>query len=389
MNRPRPPLFVSAVLWFLIVLAGLCPACRRASKPASPPDVTTAALGRPAGYAGHETCAECHADIAAVHQSTGHARTFALTRDSEIAGRLCDSLVNLPEPYGRYDYTCDADGAMVAIPDRFGERAFPLEYAVGSGDHAVTFFTLLADPQGETMGIEHRLSWYRSDQKLDLTPGHEGLTPALEAEFFGRVIPHEQARRCIDCHTTAVELEGPVLTNLYAGVHCEECHGPGERHVQAARLGDDAAARSSIRRTHTAREEIDLCGRCHRRAEDIGAERTKRYPPSVVRFQPVGLSQSRCFQETPGGLKCTHCHDPHSPVASRSLAAQVATCRECHSQPAQKTCPVSPAADCIRCHMPAIDLVRGISFHDHWIRVRREGDAARVSPADADHATVK
>ena len=28
--------------------------------------------------------------------------------------------------------------------------------------------------------------------------------------------------------------------------------------------------------------------------------------------------------------------------------------------------------DCIGCHMPAVEFVPGISFHDHWIRLRQD-----------------
>lgn len=385
--RIQPP--SPALLLTLLLCACSLSACRRGENSAANPELT--GVVQPAGeYAGHEACAECHADIAAAHQLTGHARTFALTKDSEIAARLCNSTRTLAEPYGRYEYTCDAEGVMVAIPARFGERAFPLEYAVGSGDHAVTFFTLMAKPRGETVGIEHRLTWFRSDETFDLTPGHADLLPELDAEFFGRVFSEEQARQCIGCHTTNVQFDGVRLMSLYPGVHCEECHGPGAGHVKAARKGDNAeTVRNTIARVHDAGQEMELCGRCHRTAKDITPERLESYPRSVVRFQPVGLAKSRCFQQTPGGLRCTRCHDPHSPVSSRSLDDQVATCLECHSGPKQTPCSVSPTTDCIKCHMPALELVRGISFHDHWIRVRNEGDASRAAPDDADHATVK
>jgi len=372
----------------MVLLAGSIAACRRAEDSALKP-IETVVAERSVEYAGHASCAECHADIAATHRQTGHARTFALTKDSDIAARLCGSTLTLPAPYGRYEYTCDAEGAMVAIPARSAERAFPLEYALGSGDHAVTFFSLMPKPSGETVGIEHRITWYRSDEAFDVTPGQDDLTPSLDAEFFGRVIPPNQAKECIDCHTTTAVFDGHRLTSLDPGVHCEECHGPGAQHVSAAKAGDTKASLSHIVRAHSAIDEMELCGRCHRTAKDITPERLAKYPRSVIRFQPVGLSKSRCFLETEGGLRCTHCHDPHSPVTSRTLAVQEATCMECHSRADQTHCSVSPAADCIKCHMPAIELVRGISFHDHWIRVRKAEDAGRTAPEDAGHATVK
>lgn len=372
------------VVWSTCVLPG----CRPGPEPKETVAQVSPVVQR-SDYAGHQVCAECHAEIAESHALSGHSRTFALTRDSSVAAKLCGLTSQLPDPYGRYEYSCDAEGVMVAIPARFQNRAFPLEYALGSGDHATTFFSLMPDASGEVAGIEHRLSWYRSDESFDTTPGQEDLVPMLDAEYFGRVIEPDDARRCIGCHTTFVRFAGAQLHDLYPGVQCESCHGPGARHVQAARSGDSAAALSGIRRSQNAAEELELCGRCHRRIEEIAEERLQRYPPSLIRFQPVGLVQSRCYLETPGGTRCTHCHDPHSPVSSRTQETQIQTCLGCHGKEGQTECRVSAAGNCIECHMPLMDLVRGISFHDHWIRVRR-GDAGGTDrPGDSDHTTLK
>jgi len=64
--------------------------------------------------------------------------------------------------------------------------------------------------------------------------------------------------KCIGCHVTgpaeAILAEGDTPT--HPNVQCESCHGPGKRHVDAARGGDASNAR-------TAAIAETTCTRCH------------------------------------------------------------------------------------------------------------------------------
>jgi predicted CXXCH cytochrome family protein len=338
-------------------------------------------------YAGWRRCAECHEEQAAAWELSGHSHTFAFTRESSVAQSLCGQSLRESDRYGRFEYTCDDDGLTVALPERFGGNLFPLDLAMGSGEHAVTFFTLM--PEGaETVGIEHRLTWYASDQTLDLTPGHKDLQPGGQgADYFGRVMRDRELHRCLECHTTDYEIAEHRLNHVLPNVQCEACHGPGGPHVAAAESGEEDALLKSIARPATAVDEIALCGRCHRLPDELAPDRLERYPNSLVRFQPVGLLQSRCYTESTEGLACTTCHNPHEPAGSVSAADHERTCIGCHDTGRHTVCPVSPRTDCIRCHMPSIELVRGISFHDHWIRVR--SDESSGTPGEPDsHSTL-
>ena len=333
--------------------------------PDSTPRTDEAAL---LGLAGAEACAECHAAEYESHVRTGHARSFARTRDSQIAQSICGRSVDASDPYGRYEYLCDESGLAVILPDKFGDRALPLEFAVGSGDHAVTFLSLVRDQSGATIGVEHRRTWYRSLEGLGVTPGQQRRQPHSDVEEFGRVYRLGKADACIDCHTTSATIVGHSLQNLVEGVQCEECHGPGADHIDAARSGRIEELRTSVAMPRNLAEEVALCGRCHRMPADIEGDRLEDYPDELKRFQPVGLLRSRCYTESAGHMGCTTCHNPHAPVAAAVPASHVAACRSCHQSPADAKCPVSPEQGCIPCHMPAQELFPGVSFHDHWIR---------------------
>ncbi len=335
------------------------------TKPASKGGVATA------GFSGHQKCAECHSDIHQSHMNTPHSRTFSTTLESAEARSLDGSTYFAGEGYGTYRYELNHEGLVVKLGDRLSGRAFPLNFAVGSGKHAVTFLTLLQGGS-QTVGVEHRMSWFRDGENARITPGQIHSEPDRSMSYFGKIIHGEEMHRCVSCHVTTGKIVGSEIQDLTAGVHCERCHGPGEKHAAAAANGDMVAALSTIQNRWSGPEEVAMCGECHRMPHDVTSDMLKEYPNVVTRFQPIGLLQSRCYLNSAGNLRCTTCHDSHAGVESRSMEHQTETCRSCHSTESQTSCAAGESTKCIDCHMPAVELVRGVSFHDHWIRVRTD-----------------
>src|SRR5262249_11499262 len=134
-------------------------------------------------------------------------------------------------------------------------------------------------------------------------------------------------------------------TDLIPNVSCERCHGPGRDHVDAARRGETELTMRMGADRGEPWVEVNLCGECHRLPQAVSGTVIRPDNPGIVRFQGVGLSVSACFAKGLGGLRCTTCHDPHD-RASSDPARYEAVCLSCHrSVPAQRACPVSPAAD--------------------------------------------
>lgn len=337
-------------------------------------------------FVGHRKCAECHADIHNRHMSSPHSRTFSSTLDSKVAQSFRTAKHFAGGSYGTYQYEFDNEGLAVALQDKFPGRLFPLDFALGSGEHAVTFLTLLQE-RGETVAVEHRMSWFKDGESPGLTPGQSHLEPEDAMSYFGKVLRGDSMHRCVNCHVTTGEIVDAEIRNLTPGIHCERCHGPGAAHVNAEEAGDTDLAIRSIKNHWTGPEEVVMCGDCHRLPHDISSERLERYPNSIVRFQPIGLLQSRCYLNSEGRLRCTSCHDSHTGVHSRSIERQTESCRSCHSSVGQTPCAAMETTKCIDCHMPAIELLPGISFHDHWIRVRTNETEGDGVDDVSDHST--
>lgn len=345
----------------------------------APSGAATEPTTKTAGIVGSAACRQCHGGIADAYETSGHAHTFHLTSEFDLARQLAGARFEDPLRHRSFRYHFDEEGLAVALPAVFGEEQFPLTYALGSGTHAVTFLTLLPHQDGGTVGLEHRATYYRQLEGLGLTVGHPYLSEPVEsAEHFGKVLDGKKLVECLGCHTTRVTLKDHQLVDLLPHVGCEKCHGPGSDHAaakQAGRAGPDVRA---TQRWPTAMDELRTCGACHRLPETLKPSELVRSSRILPRFQPAGLMQSRCFTESAGALRCTTCHDPHAKVSS-DAAHYERICLECHRRETVPNCPKGDS-DCVSCHMPKVAFEGVAAFHDHWIRVRNDEDPAPAEP---------
>ncbi len=310
-------------------------------------------------YAGSKACAECHEPVYRKQSLTNHARALQRIEGSRLADLLKANPVAEPGGY-RFSYK-DTPGGLSVEAMRGGARAGGLlEWAFGTGQVGMT--AVGRYPDGRY--FEHRISYYAQAGQLGITPGQPPSPPLSAEQALGLVQVPQEATRCFRCHATDVDA-GPVTP----GVLCERCHGPGRSHIEAVR-----AARSGRSIVNPARfpakASIEMCGDCHRlpARSDPTPERTE---PISVRFQPVGLLSSRCFQESKQ-LRCSTCHDPHADAVRNDGMYYTAKCLSCHVRqlrPAVNQCRRLQRADCLPCHMRRTSPYPHFTFTDHRIRV--------------------
>jgi hypothetical protein len=329
-----------------------------------------------ADVVGSRACQECHPEEFDAWQQTGHAVTFMPAHEvpflDELNGyRFHDKFRNVT-----YHYHVTGNDVEVSVPAVFGAERFPLQYAFGSGAHAISFLTLLPDVKGGSLGLEHRVSWYRETESFELTPKHEELPdPAQDAEMFGRIVHRDIVGDCIGCHVTTSDIVDGEVVNLEPNIGCESCHGPGRAHIEAVNAGHSNLRVQFSSDGWEPDDEIQVCGRCHRTIDDIPGPVIRADEMRIIRFQSVGLVQSRCYLESEKKLSCVTCHDPHAPADSPSTETFESKCLQCHGggaepDPDQTICPKSPKSGCIDCHLPKIEASRHVHFSDHWIRIR-------------------
>ena len=332
-------------------------------------------------FAGDQACAGCHEAEYAAHQRSGHSRTLTLMHQSSLAKKLSEQ-GNYQDPYRdqKFQFGTTEHAFLVSDAVHAAGIAVPVTWLLGSGTHAQT--PIAVDERTQS-GVELRWSTFAGRDEIGLTPDHQrfdDFTPGT-IECFGRPLDASDIRSCLGCHSTLASPPSlPIMESMVIkNIGCERCHGPRKDHVTLAQQGL-AGQTKPLLKYENAEAYLDTCAACHRDESTVQADAK---PSDLARFQPYGIKRSRCYQETPGHLTCSTCHDPHDAV-SHDRAHSISQCKECHSRidqsqaddnagPApngyQAVCSHQPAGDCIECHMPAVSWADGISFHDHWIRV--------------------
>lgn len=293
---------------------------------------------------------------------------------------------------------------------RFHELRKRVDYVMGSGQVALTYFT---EENGRLFQLP--LTWYRV-YGWDFSPGYQ-----INNARFDRLMPD----RCIACHSSYPR-PIPFLEGKYAelrpGIGCERCHGPGDLHVKEQRSGvqrDSAYDKSIVNPVRLPLERrMDVCEQCHVHTPVTvlreGKDAFSYMPSQPLRdyaafFKVTGgidivshadrLRQSACFiatRSTSRPLECATCHNPHQPPPDSQ--AQNQSCKTCHSpvileQRLARSASLSdhtPAAGCVSCHMPRVDVrpVLHGTFTDHWIRVATAGSARATARAD-NHGPIE
>jgi hypothetical protein len=320
-------------------------------------------------------CAGCHGDIVERFARTPHHNTLVAGTDPQLHERFHRAKQPRAVTHGHY-FVLEK---RLVFMSPLSDRIYPVDWAFGSGHHAITPVTAGPDIHGRDSGLEHRLSWYPTKEKglIDFTLGNgDSGSAAAGDEACGRVLDASQTFECFDCHATRVPQRGigTAWDEIIPGVHCARCHLSEQSHVSAANRGDldllmerwsELSPLESIRR----------CGECHRRVDQLTPDELRPDNAMLVRFAPVGLEQSRCFKKQGAKrLDCTTCHDPHQP-AETDPAFYSRICNGCHTgrSSSEPMCAKEPAAtDCVQCHLPKVEVQTHLRLSDHWIRVRSD-----------------
>lgn len=386
---------IVAVALFLIILVVLPWGVARLF-PSKPPSI------EPAGgivehsyedYVGSKSCNECHPGAYAYYTNSGHARTLRPAIDRQLSRELDGRSVEDPERPGvTWSYLLSDERFSVERMEGEVADRVPIDFAFGSGHHATTFLTMTDASPDRPRALEHRLTYFTRGDWLGITPGQRSDSGLSRDGALGHELTSEETLKCFGCHTTTTSADGPStldLTTMIPNVTCERCHGPGKRHIEAARRGEDDLSMPLGHEAWTADEQMKLCGDCHRHPSKAPPGIIRPENLQLARFQPVGIMQSRCYTEAAGAMSCVSCHDPHA--RSRSdHASYEAICLSCHGPSTQHDPFDAAPTGCIDCHMPAVDSGQGVLFTDHWIRVRadRVGGAACSRPGSEERGAA-
>jgi hypothetical protein len=334
----------------------------------------------PEELVGSSVCRKCHTQIAKVQETTSMARTLA----SASASEPLRSHPSLNFRSGRYAYeirTSDT-GSMYTVTDGDRTLSAPLIWAFGDGRVGQSY---LFERAGRW--FEARTSFFGSLNNLHFTPGRTLASPRDLEEAMSRSVSSADVMRCFKCHATGVSSDLTVTTaNLFQGISCEACHGPGAKHAAEMQAEIFAGAAADEKEDKLilnpgrfgANDSVDFCGACHSTWWDVMLTGNKG--TDVLLSPPYRLAGSKCWGKGDARLTCIACHDPHAP-RERQAGFYDSKCLTCHVVAGQtstdhpgRPCTVG-VKECVSCHMPKIEVPNfHHEFTDHRIRIVRKGE---------------
>ena len=322
-----------------------------------------------------KSCKDCHPAICKKFENAPHTRSLTPANDPEMIKRYAGKEFEFKER-GIKTKFYEKDGDLYIESNTY-KKPFKVDFVFGSGTHAQTLASVYDLPNGESRMITHQVSWYPGDF-VDVTLGMDNYHFQTGRRAIAEYNDFATTRSCFGCHLTHFPVKEDKrldFDNIDHGVSCERCHQHGEKHIYEAENGI-AFTRPAIKK-QTPLEAIRQCGECHRRADQLTRKEIDPDRSELVRFAPVGLSQSKCFTSQGDNppknrrLDCVTCHDPHQP-ASREPQFYNDVCLNCHgTKPDQaNVCADSPmTSNCLECHMPGARQNENLVFTDHWIRI--------------------
>jgi hypothetical protein len=283
-------------------------------------------------YVGSEKCSECHADHYSRFAESGHPYKIA-----KVSGKK----PNIPY-FGNFTEPTPPDGyTWNDITYTIGGYGWKMRFIDKNG------YVITGNVVGTQWNPENNT---RTQYNSSVPNGTEKYT-------------------CGNCHTTGwkSKADGGVPQDglpgmdgqfKYGGVHCEQCHGMGNKHVVTKSKQDIKITRGA-----------NSCTPCHYRRNLI-TDDTKMNQQTSGGWEMHRNQFEQINTNKHAALSCNACHDPHSGVRHDAKAKGMGikkSCQECHTGPkyAER---MHYSATCIDCHMPKT-VKNGINKNKY------EGDA--------------
>ena len=356
-------------------------------------------------YVGSKACATCHATIYQEYVHTDMAQSMSLPHERPELENLKAPITvfntKLNQYFQIFRRGADFWESEYAVGEE-GKELFrhteKISYAMGTGENGVGYMV-----QRGNFIFQAPLAFYARAKSWELSPGFEAN------DFgFGRAVTDG----CISCHAGFPQpvadpkglFRNPPFREL--GIGCENCHGPGQLHVEERMKGERIPGDVDSSIVNPARLPpwlaLNICMYCH----EQGDARVLNSGKNFADFRPgtplsrtlsifISLNHppeekqtflgyysemkaSKCYFMSRGQLTCLTCHNPHRQLADSEVSEVYRNkCLTCHTDqscrlPLQTRLRKETSDHCVKCHMakqPA-QLFAHTVITDHHISAR-------------------
>ncbi len=295
-------------------------------------DTTTPAADIPTlEFAGSDACIGCHSDEHAKWVQSGHP--YKLTK---ILGESPDALFPALSHFPNDPVLPPAGYTWADISYTIGGYGWKMRWLDSDG----FIITQNADTQ-YNFEDGSRVA-YHADDPIGSKPydcGQCHTTGWVADDDYG--VANDDG----DLTDNQDGLPGMAGTFLAGGVHCEQCHGLGSRHVASPEDFRMSKDRSSA-----------MCGECHTRDAENRIAASGGFIKHHEQFDEWSHSPHN------SAVGCNDCHDPHSSVKFDNASADggmgaagvgtFTSCTDCHITYAGVNQKHNSVPGCVSCHMP-------------------------------------
>ncbi|MCP4454108.1 MAG: ammonia-forming cytochrome c nitrite reductase subunit c552, partial [Planctomycetes bacterium] len=359
-------------------------------------------------FAGSSSCRECHENFYQLWAPSHHGLAMQPYTEPFAQANLTEHADPITVGAFQYQAAIGPDLGLVLETGPEGIKKYPIEQVLG-GKNVYYFLTPWLRGRLQTLPLAYNVntkSWFdTAESGVRHFPGNE------QDERVHWTDPlYTFNTSCYDCHVSQLASNYNLETDTYrtewaeAGINCETCHGPSQRHVEnyqrAAKTGIEPNELGLIStRTFNHEQTNGMCNSCHAKMSPI----TASFQPSDRYFDHFDLitldnpdfypdgrdlgenytmtswRMSGCFKS--GQLDCVYCHTSSGRYRFSEPDNALGACLPCHQSQADnfKAHTHHERNDkgpvCISCHMPMTSFAH-MNRSDHSMRPPLPGVSA-------------
>lgn len=318
------------------------------------------------GYAGSQSCRECHERFYGLWATSHHG----LALQPYTAGLAHTKLTAQETPLiiGACRYQADPAAATVQEDGPDGKKTYRIAHAMG-GKNVYFFLTPMERGRLQVLPVSfdvNRRVWF--DTTASAVRHYGGLAP--DAPLSWRDPAYTFNTSCYSCHVSQLARNYDPTTDTYRtvwgepGINCETCHGPAAEHIRAARATPPGRPMAEVKlivtKTMTCDQTNAMCSSCHAKLSPL----TTAFAPGARFFDHFTLATFEDPDFYPDGRDLGENFTATTWRLSPCLASGRIDCVDCHTSSGRyKFRQGDPNAACLPCHQARVNSVAGHSHH--------------------------